>query len=91
VSARDATEDALCDAVHDAFLQFWRVAETEQAAELWAAYLAAQARYDAYLMRTRERPSRSQGVVLTHNQPPAKLDRVGGVALDSARSHKRPR
>jgi len=51
VSERDASEDALCDAAHDAFMAFWRAADTEQADALWAAYCAAQARYDAYLMQ----------------------------------------
>jgi hypothetical protein len=50
VSERDTTADELRDAAHDAFMAFWRAAETDQAA-LWAAYGAAQARYDAYLMR----------------------------------------
>jgi hypothetical protein len=49
VSERDATEDALCDAAHDAFMAFWHGAETDQAAELWAADCLAQARDDAYL------------------------------------------
>ena len=50
VSERDATEDALRDAAHDAFLACWRGEATDQPA-LWAVYCAAQARYDAYLMR----------------------------------------
>ena len=49
VSTRDTTADDLRDAAHDAFMQFWRAAETGQATELWATYCAAQARYDAYL------------------------------------------
>ena len=47
---RDTTEDALRDAAHDAFMAFWRSEECEQAV-LWAAYFAAQARYDAYLLQ----------------------------------------
>jgi len=50
VSDRDATEDTLRDAAHDAFMAFWRGAECDQAV-LWAAYCVAQARYDAYLLR----------------------------------------
>jgi len=50
VSERDAVESALRDAVYDAFMGFWRSEATDQPA-LWAAYCAAQARYDAYLMR----------------------------------------
>jgi hypothetical protein len=51
VNERDAIEDALCDEAHDAFMAFWRAAETDQAVGLWAAYCLAQACYDAYLMR----------------------------------------
>ena len=47
---QDAAESALRDAVYDAFMAFWRSEETDQPV-LWAAYLAAQARSDAYLMR----------------------------------------
>ena len=50
VSERDAAEYALRDAVYDAFMAFWRGEAADQPA-LWAAYCAAQARYDAYLMR----------------------------------------
>jgi hypothetical protein len=49
VSERDTTADDLRDTAHDAFMAFWRAAEPDQAV-LWAAYCAAQARYDAYLM-----------------------------------------
>jgi hypothetical protein len=42
------TEDALRDAAHDAFMALWRGVESDL---LWAAYLAAQERYDAYLQR----------------------------------------
>jgi hypothetical protein len=50
VNERDETEDTLCDAAYDAFMAFWRSEACEQAA-LWAAYCAAQARYEQYLMR----------------------------------------
>jgi hypothetical protein len=50
VSERDAAEYALRDVAHDAFMAFWRSEATDQLA-LWVAYCAAQARYDAYLMR----------------------------------------
>ena len=50
MSERDAAEYALRDAVYDAFMAFWRSEKTDQPA-LWAAYCAAQARYDAYLMQ----------------------------------------
>jgi len=50
VSGRDTTADDLRDAAHDAFMQFWHAIESDQAV-LWAAYCAAQACYDAYLMR----------------------------------------
>jgi hypothetical protein len=50
VSEQDAAEYALRDAAYDAFMAFWRGEETDQSA-LWAVYCAAQARYDAYLMR----------------------------------------
>ena len=46
---QDEREAALRDAVYDAFMALWRGAEHEQA-HLWAAYLAAQARYEAYLV-----------------------------------------
>ena len=49
-SERDAAKDALCDAAHHAFPAFWRSEACVQAA-LWAAYCAAQARYEAYLLR----------------------------------------
>ena len=42
-------EDALRDAALDAFMTFWRGVEGERAA-LWAAYLAAQERYETYLL-----------------------------------------
>jgi len=62
LSTRDATEDALRDAAHDAFRAFWYAAEPEQAT-LWDAYCAAQARYDAYLMRKEHAPpSRPSGL-----------------------------
>ena len=54
MSERDATEDALRDAAHDAFMAFWRSTECEHAA-LWATYCAAQTRYEAYLMRAVKR------------------------------------
>ena len=76
VSERDATENALCDAVHDAFLQFWRAAETEQAAELRAAYCAAQARYDAYLTRAHKRPQPRSGA------PPCVVSGVVNVPMN---------
>ncbi len=41
----------LRDALYDAFMALWRGGEHEQAA-LWAAYLAAQARYESYLIAT---------------------------------------
>jgi hypothetical protein len=43
-------EDTLRDAAHDAFMALWRGAESERVL-LWTAYLAAQDRYDAYLLR----------------------------------------
>ena len=59
---RDATEDALRDAAHDAFMVLWRSRGCEQA-ELWAAYCAAQARYEAYLMRAMQRPPSLRGLL----------------------------
>ena len=59
---RDATEDALRDAAHDAFMALWRGAECEQSA-LWDAYCAAQTRYDAYLMRRRATPPSVAGAL----------------------------
>jgi len=47
---RDTDEDALRDATHDAFMALWRGTESDQAL-LWTAYLAAQDRYDAYVLR----------------------------------------
>jgi hypothetical protein len=38
----------LRDAAHDAFMALWRGAESDLAL-LWAAYRAAQDRYDAYV------------------------------------------
>jgi len=35
--------------LYDAFMGFWRGAESEQEM-LWAVYCAAQARYEAYLL-----------------------------------------
>ncbi len=49
-AARDPAEDALRDAAHDAFMAFWRGADTLAAAQLWRVYCAAQARYDDYLL-----------------------------------------
>jgi hypothetical protein len=48
-NGRDPAEDALRDAAHDAFMRFWRGAETNQATALWAAYCAAQERYEQRL------------------------------------------
>ena len=45
-------ELALRDAVQDAFLAYWRGADTDAANELWRCYCAAQAEYDAYLIDT---------------------------------------
>ena len=42
-------EDVLRDAAHDAFMALWRSEEGDHTL-LWAAYLAAEARYDAYLL-----------------------------------------
>jgi hypothetical protein len=50
VSERDTTANDLRDAAHDAFLAFWRATERDRMV-FWAVYCAAQARYDAYLMR----------------------------------------
>ena len=63
MSQRDTTEDALCDAVHDAFMQFWRAVESEQAAELWATYCAAQARYETYFLSRQVRPQPPEACV----------------------------
>ena len=58
---RDTDEDALCDATHDAFMALWLGAEGDRAL-LWATYLAAQERYDAYMLRlSKEHPSRRHG------------------------------
>jgi hypothetical protein len=46
--------------VQDAFMQFWRAAETEQANELWAAYCAAQEQYERYLMKEQSAPNRGR-------------------------------
>jgi hypothetical protein len=48
-SGRDAEEDALRDAGHDAFTAFWRSGDTAAADELWLRYCTAQASYEAYL------------------------------------------
>jgi len=45
---RDTEEDALRDAAHDAFMALWCSLESDQAI-FWAAYLAAQDRYDVYV------------------------------------------
>jgi hypothetical protein len=47
---RDPEADALSDATHDAFLAFWRAADTGAADELWTAYCAAQVRYETVLL-----------------------------------------
>ncbi|MBK9709765.1 MAG: hypothetical protein IPO81_00280 [Kouleothrix sp.] len=49
-AARDPAEDRLRDAAHDAFMAFWREADTPAVERLWRAYCAAQARYDDYLL-----------------------------------------
>jgi hypothetical protein len=49
VSAREATEDALHDAAHNAFMAFWRGAETDHATALWSAYCVGQERYEQWL------------------------------------------
>jgi hypothetical protein len=43
---RDAEEDALRDAAHDAFMAFWRAVDTTQANHLWLYHCAAQERYE---------------------------------------------
>ena len=48
---RDALEDALRDATHDAFMAFWRAADTLAAEQLWLAYCVAQERYEAVMAR----------------------------------------
>jgi hypothetical protein len=48
---RDALEDALRDAAHDAFMAFWRAADTLAAEQLWLAYCVAQERYEAVMAR----------------------------------------
>ena len=45
---RDTEEDALRDAAYDAFMALWCSLESDQAI-FWAAYLAAQDRYDVYV------------------------------------------
>ena len=47
---RDPDEDVLRDASHDAFMAFWRDADTPSGERLWRAYCRAQARYDDYLL-----------------------------------------
>ena len=47
---RDPDEDALRDAAHDAFMAFWRGADTAAAERLWQAYCRAQAKYDEYVL-----------------------------------------
>jgi hypothetical protein len=42
----DSEEAILRDAAHDAFMAFWRAAETDAAEQLWIAYSVAQARYE---------------------------------------------
>jgi hypothetical protein len=53
--SRDTDEDPLYDAAHDAFMRFWREADTEEADALWLAYCAAQERLEQWLSE-RERP-----------------------------------
>jgi hypothetical protein len=59
------TEDALRDAAHDAFMAFWRGAESDRVL-LWVAYLAAQERYDAYFV-TRSSISAGAGTSKTRS------------------------
>ena len=94
MSERDATEDALREAAHDAFVQFWRAAETDQAVGLWAAYCAAQARYDAYLNAEKVTSSEGQGAPLSPQDlrdsdqiTYAKMRRPQGPASRAARTH----
>jgi hypothetical protein len=48
----DCEEDRLRDAAHDAFMAFWRRANTVEAEGLWLRYCAAQERYEQYLQET---------------------------------------
>jgi hypothetical protein len=65
--SRDTDEDRLYDAAHDAFMQFWHAADTDEADALWRACCAAQERLDhgcanaRKLRRHKCVPSRSQG------------------------------
>jgi DNA-directed RNA polymerase specialized sigma24 family protein len=53
-SGRDTEEDTLRDMAHDAFLAFWRAADTDAADERWAAYCAVQERYDQQVRASRQ-------------------------------------
>jgi hypothetical protein len=46
---RDADADSLRDAAHDAFMAFWRAADTSEAETLWLYHCTAQERYEQRL------------------------------------------
>jgi hypothetical protein len=46
---RECNEDRLRDTAHDAFLAFWRGADTAEAEGLWLRYCVAQERYEQRL------------------------------------------
>jgi hypothetical protein len=48
--SRDIEEDELRDALNDAFMAYWRGADTDRANLLWLAYCKAQTCYDDYLV-----------------------------------------
>jgi hypothetical protein len=52
--SRDTDEDRLYDAAHDAFMQFWHAADTDEADALWRAYCAAQERLEQWLREREE-------------------------------------
>jgi hypothetical protein len=53
IRRRDATEDALPEAMDDAFDAYWLSRDPEKTEELWSIYCAAQDQFEAYLLATR--------------------------------------
>jgi hypothetical protein len=52
--SRDSNEDTLYDAAHDAFMQFWRAVDTDEADALWLVYCATQERLEQWLRERKQ-------------------------------------
>lgn len=91
---RDAAEGTLRDAAHDAFMAFWRGADTPDAERLWQAYCRAQARYDEYLLEQlashARRPDPHTSTPSEHPQEQSPRSRRSAAAWPGWSSRRRP-